>query len=153
MYVTTICLPFDERLSIHCNIRGFTFAQEEFQILCRCGRTTINKQFECAILALNAHQSKPTLFFRNTARFKAVFLWGKQTLLYVIIANKSLLFFGTVGIKQAIERDAHFWECLGSFIITERMACMIRHWALADSVGCDHTYRLTDTVPPTPFCQ
>lgn len=70
MYVTTVCLPFDECLSIQCNIRGFTFAQEEIQILCTCGRTTI-KQFECTILALNDHQTKPTLFFRNTARFKA----------------------------------------------------------------------------------
>lgn len=36
------CLHFNERLSIHCNIREFTFAQEEFQILCSHGGTTIN---------------------------------------------------------------------------------------------------------------
>lgn len=31
MYVTPVCLTFDERLSFHCNIGGFIIAQEEFK--------------------------------------------------------------------------------------------------------------------------
>lgn len=100
------------------------------------------------------------LYSSEIQQHSKLFPCGRIKYYFVGVAKKTGLNFFTlkkkkkvVRIKQAIERDAHFWECPGSFIITERMACMIRHWALADSVGCDHTYKLTDTVPPTPFCQ
>lgn len=156
MYVTLVCLTFNERLSYHCNIGGFIIAQEELNSLWLWRNNDEHSKIN--ILTLNDH-IKSALFFRNTAAFKAFSLWENQILLcWSCQKNRfKFLYFKkkkkVVRIKQAIERDAHFWECPGSFIITERMACMIRHWALADSVGCDHTYKLTDTVPPTPFCQ
>lgn len=111
-----------------------------------------HEQSKINILALKDH-IKSALFFRNTATFKACSLWENQTLLCCNCHQNWFKFQKAVGIKRATERDAYSWECPGSFIITERMACMIRHWALANSVGCDHTHKLTDTVPPTPFCQ